>query len=138
MTPNQLAVLYLNSLQTGDLEGILDLFAPDGMVHSPLYGPMPAPDFYAQIFKDSKGVELTLHGVSSGKAVGGGQLVMIWFHFDWQFAGGQHVPFDVVDVLEVNAEGRIETLHIVYDTVNTRPALEQDTGRASYRMVDAA
>jgi hypothetical protein len=137
MTPNQLAVLYLGALEMADVEQILGLFAADGVVHSPLYGPTPAATYYPELFRDTSGSDLTLRGVSSGASVDGGGLVMIWFHYDWQFAGGERVRFDVVDVLELNAEGRIAHLHIVYDTVDTRPAMEQETGRASWRLAGA-
>jgi hypothetical protein len=137
MTPNQLAVLYMGALQMADLERILALFAPDGVVHSPLYGPTPAVDYYPELFRDTSRSDLTLRGVSSGVSVDGGGIVMIWFNYDWQFTSGQQVPFEVVDVLELNAEGRIAHLHIVYDTVDTRPAMEQETGRRSWRMAGA-
>jgi hypothetical protein len=137
MTPNQLAVLYLGALQMGDLEQIVALFAEDGMVHSPLYGPKAPTEFYEGVFRDTSDVELTLRGVSGGVSVGGGEIVMIWFRFDWTMAGGTNVPFEAVDVMELNSEGRIANLHIIYDTVNTRPALEQETGHRSWRLADA-
>jgi hypothetical protein len=37
-------------------------------------------------------------------------------------------------VLELNANGLISKLHIVYDTVETRTTFEQETGRVSWRM----
>jgi hypothetical protein len=46
---------------------------------------------------------------------------------------GCPAPFDVVDVLELAADGCIAALHIVHGTVDVRPAFEQETGRLSWR-----
>jgi hypothetical protein len=59
--------------------------------------------------------------------------VTFWFHFDWRLPSGRPAPFDVVDVAELDAQGRITSLHIVYDTVDVRPAFEEHTGATSWR-----
>jgi hypothetical protein len=46
---------------------------------------------------------------------------------------GRKAPFDVIDMLELTDDGRIASLHIVYDTAQVRPAFEQETGRRSWR-----
>jgi hypothetical protein len=133
MTPDELAEVYLTALGAARVEWVLELFEPDGVVCSPLYGPVLASDFYPALFADSSRSVLTLRGVTTGSSPDGTPLVNIWFHFDWRLRSGQPAPFDVVDVLELNADGLISKLHIVYDTVETRPAFEQETGRASWR-----
>jgi hypothetical protein len=42
MTAHALARNYLNAIERGDLAAILRLFHPEAIVHSPLYGPLPA------------------------------------------------------------------------------------------------
>ena len=42
-------------------------------------------------------------------------------------------PFDVVDVATLAPDGKIQELHIIYDTVDVRPAFEADVGRTSWR-----
>ncbi len=44
-------------------------------------------------------------------------------------ADGSPAPFTVVDVAELAPDGRIETLHIVYDTAEVRQTFE--AGRVS-------
>jgi hypothetical protein len=132
MTPQQLAEAYLSALGRADIPAMLSLFGDGALVHSPLYGPTPASDFYPALFGDTAQSRLTLRGVTQGGTPDGIPLVSIWFHFDWQLPSGQQAPFDVVDVLELAADERIAALHIVYDTARVRPLFEQEIGRSSW------
>ncbi len=106
---------YLAALEASDVDAVTALFAPDGVVVSPLYGTKPAREFYEALFADSESSRLTLLGTTSGTSVAGAELLTIWFHFDWTLRDGTAAPFDVVDVLELRG-GLITTLHILYDT----------------------
>ena len=132
MTPQQLAEAYLGALGDANLDAMLGLFSDGALVHSPLYGPTPASDFFPALFGDTAQSRLTLRGVAQGAATDGTSLVTIWFRFDWELAGGQQAPFEVIDVLELAADERIAALHIVYDTAAVRPIFEQDRGRLSW------
>jgi hypothetical protein len=133
MTPGQLADAYLAALETADEAGVLALFAGNAIVHSPLYGPVPAAEFYPALFRDTTRASLTLHGVTSGISPAGAPLVGLWFHFAWRLGDGRDAPFDVVDMLELGSDGLILSLHIIYDTVGVRPAFEASTGHPSWR-----
>ncbi|GGS49812.1 nuclear transport factor 2 family protein [Actinokineospora fastidiosa] len=129
----QFADAYLSALESRDLDGVLALFAEDGQVHSPLYGPRPAEQFYTQLFEDSYSSSLTLIGTMSGSAADGDPLVSLWFYYDWTLVDGTSAPFDVVDVFQFDEEGKAKRLYIVYDTVEVRAAFEASTGGESYR-----
>ena len=133
VTHQQLAEAYLGALGRADLPALLGLFSEGALVHSPLYGPTPATDFYPALFSETAESRLTLRGVTHGTMADGTALVSIWFHFDWRLPSGRKAPFDVVDVLELANDGRIAGLHIVYDTAEVRPTFEQETGRLSWR-----
>jgi ketosteroid isomerase-like protein len=133
VSPRELAEDYLSALGRADLDAMLALFTAEAVVHSPLYGPMPAGDFYAALLADTAGSKLTLHGVMDGAAVDGTPLVSIWFTFGWRLAGRTQVSFDVVDVLELADDGRIAALRIIYDASGARPVFEAQTGRRSWR-----
>jgi hypothetical protein len=133
VTPQQLADAYIGALGRADLTAMLGLFGDGALVHSPLYGTVLASDFFPVLFGDTAEARLTLRGVTQGATAGGTPLVSIWFRFDWLLPGGRQAPFDVVDVVELDADQRIAALHIVYDTVDVRPAFEQATGKASWR-----
>lgn len=128
MSSAELVSAYLAGLERADTDAVLDLFAPGAVVHSPLYGPTPATEFYPALFADTSRAQLTLLGVMEGRTEQGAALVSFWFHFDWRLPSGAAAPFDVVDVAELDEDGRIAALRLVYDTVTVRPAFERETG----------
>jgi ketosteroid isomerase-like protein len=132
-TADELVTTYLRSLADADAALAVSLFADDGVVHSPLYGPRPARDFYPELFADTSEAHLTLRSVMSGEDQAGQPTVSFWFHFDWRLPSGAAAPFDAVDVATLAADGRIKELHVIYDTVEVRPAFEAETGQPSWR-----
>jgi hypothetical protein len=130
---DNLVATYLRALTNADAELAVSLFTADGVVHSPLYGPRPAADFYPELFADTSEANLTLKAVMSGTDQTGATTVSFWFHFDWRLPSGASAPFDVVDVATLASDGKIKDLHVIYDTVDVRPAFEAETGRPSWR-----
>ncbi len=124
---------YLRAVENGDADAMLTLFADGAIVHSPLYGTLPADEFYPALFADTSSAALTLLGTMRGTSADGRALLSFLFHFDWVLPGGTAAPFDVVDVAELDDDGLISSLRIIYDTVDVRPAFEADTGKASSR-----
>ena len=124
---------YLRALGDADVEGMLALFADGAVVHSPLYGDLPATEFYPTLFADTASATLTLLGTMRGTSVEGKALLSFLFHFDWRLPGGTAAPFDVVDIAEIDDDGLIADIRIVYDTVKVRGAFEADTGKQSTR-----
>lgn len=127
---------YLRALAAGDAELAVSMFASDGLVRSPLYGSLPAAQFYALLFEDTGSAALTLRSVMRGVDADGYTVVSFWFHFDWRLPDGTPAPFDVVDVARLDNDGRVVELNIIYDTVDVRPAFEAATGRRSWRVED--
>jgi len=128
MNAAELVASYLAALEQADLDAVLKLFTPDAVVHSPLYGPLPAAQFYPALFADTGESHLTLKGTMEGRSEGNGRLLAFWFHFDWRLPSGRPAPFEVVDLAELDDDGRIGSLRIIYDTVEVRPAFEAETG----------
>jgi hypothetical protein len=128
-----LVVAYLRALTTADADLAVSLFTDDGLVHSPLYGPRSAADFYPALFADTSQANLTFKSVMWGEDQTGATTVSFWFHFDWRLPSGAAAPFDVVDVATLASDGKIRELHIFYDTVDVRPAFEADVGHSSWR-----
>lgn len=124
MTHEQLVDGYLHALADGSVERVLALFAPHGQVESPLYGTLPAAEFYPALFADTGQSRLTLRTTMEGR-LGDLPVISFWFDFDWTLASGEPAPFTVVDVAELDAAGLITTLHIVYDTAPIRAAFER-------------
>ena len=124
---------YLQAIRDADVDAMLGLFADGAIVQSPLYGTLPATEFYPTLFADTASAKLTLLGTMRGTSSDGRALLSFLFHFDWVLPGGTAAPFDVVDVAELDDDGLISSIRIIYDTVDVRPAFEADTGRRSVR-----
>jgi ketosteroid isomerase-like protein len=129
----ELVSTYLRALAERDAELAIGLFADDGVVHSPLYGPRAPGDFYPALFADTSEANLTLKSVMTGQDQSGRTVVSFWFHFGWLLPSGAAAPFDVVDVATIGPDGKIAELHIVYDTVDVRPVFETEVGHTSWR-----
>ena len=114
---------YLTALASADLEAVLALFAADGIVSSPLYGDLPAREFYPVLFADTAESVLALRQTLQ-HIDGARPTVAFWFDFAWTLADGTPAPFTAVDIAELDETGRITHLHIVYDTHPIRAAWE--------------
>lgn len=133
MNAHDLVATYLRALAIADVGLAVSLFTEDAMVHSPLYGPSAPAAFYPQLFADTSEANLELLATMQGRDQHGAEMISFFFHFDWRLPSGEAAPFDVVDVARLAPDGRIDRLHLVYDTVDVRPAFEAATGRRSWR-----
>ena len=133
MAGEGLVETYLRALSEADVPLVLSLFVDGAIVHSPLYGPLPATEFYPALFADTSEANLTLQSVMHGVDQDSRTTLSFWFHFDWRLSSGAAAPFDVVDVATLDPDGKITELRIIYDTVDVRPAFEADVGRTSWR-----
>jgi hypothetical protein len=115
---------YLAALETADTTRMLTLFADGAIVNSPLYGLMPAREFYPRLFQDTAQASLRLRSVLVGKTTEGRPTVAFWFDFHWTLSDGALAQFTVVDVAELDQDGRILTLQILYDTAPLRASFD--------------
>lgn len=118
-TAYQIGQDYLQALRDGDPSAILNLFAEDAQIISPLYGTQTAPDFYAELFADTRESKLTYLDTLYNQAQ---QTMGLLFQYEWQLANGQLVNFVVMDYLKLDQSGKITELHIIYDTQASRSA----------------
>ncbi len=75
MKAAEIVASYLAALERADLDGVLKLFTPDAVVHSPLHGQLPAAQFYPALFADTGAVPPDVEGHSAvfgltGEALG--------------------------------------------------------------------
>lgn len=119
---NTIAEQYIAYLQGGNLVALNGLFSPDGIVISPIYGTMHAATFYETLAKDTTESKLTIKGVFEEPSTGN---IALYFQYDWTLGHGRQVTFDVVDILTFNAQDKITSLKIIYDTVQARAWVEE-------------
>lgn len=113
---------YLRALEAGDYMALLELFADDAVVQSPLYGDQPAGEFYRTLFSDTDHSIITpLHFFTDVPA----RVGAAYFLYEWVLDSGRHTSFECVDLFEFDEKGKIKKLKIIYDTSRTRPAFEE-------------
>ncbi|MDF1695754.1 MAG: hypothetical protein P1U56_07990 [Saprospiraceae bacterium] len=111
------ALLYLKYLEENSIDALLNLFSTDAIVHSPLYGSMPAGDFYKTLANDTTSSQLTYQEIFENST---GQQLALYFNYKWTLVSGKVVVFDVVDIIKFNDQGKVIDLKIIYDTQHSR------------------
>lgn len=113
---------YLSALEKSDYENLISLFAPNAIVHSPLYGEVEANKFYTDLFKDTNKSVISLKDIFMSED---GSKGAVNFLYDWTLSDGSPVSFDCVDIFKFNSDGKIQELTIIYDTSQTRPKFDK-------------
>ena len=117
----EIGLQYLEYLESNNREALLKLFSADAIVHSPIYGSKPAEEFYETLGQDTSNSKLTFINSFENSAT---HSFALYFNYEWTLKNGKVVPFDVVDIIQCNAEGKINDLKIIYDTHLTRKEVE--------------
>lgn len=114
---------YLGGLESGNIENIVPLFSDDAIVHSPLYGDMPASDFFKSLVADTNRSDITLINIFS--SADKPDTCAAHFRYHWTLKDGTATSFECVDVFQLNELGKIKMLTIIYDTHKTRNLFER-------------
>jgi len=109
---------YFAALDSNDLDAMLQLFAAEAIVHSPMLGEVRAAEFFPKVFGASSATSITVFDVlvsaqGQPRAVG-------YFNYDWTLKDGTVIQFDAADVFDFDADGRIAKMTILYDTYPIR------------------
>ena len=112
---------YLRALEQADYAQLIRLFHPDANVFSPLYGKQSPQIFYRQLLEDTRQSKIEILDFYQGQHP---QNWGVNFLYHWTLENGTTTTFDCVDLFEFNGAGEIISLRIIYDTQNTRPALD--------------
>lgn len=117
MSIQHIGSTYLKYLEKGDVSKILSLFTKDALVVSPVYGTLPAKEFYRKLKEDTKESIIRLDGIFTEE---GGERIVMVFDYKWTLRNGEEVDFKVADILEFDPVQKIKKLLIIYDTVGSR------------------
>ena len=117
MNKNEIAKKYLEYLENGNIEKVIDLFSNKGIVESPIYGIKKADVFYRELNNDTSNSELLLKGIFEQND---SNNLALYFTYKWTLKNNEKVEFDVVDIIELDSENKITKLKIIYDTVISR------------------
>ena len=122
MTKREIANKYIEYLSIGDVEKIVNLFADNGKVSSPIYGEKPAGLFYKELLEDTINSALKFKGIFEEAD---SNRIALYFEYTWTVKSGKMVQFDVVDILDLDNENKIIKLKIIYDTVISRKLVDE-------------
>lgn len=114
---------YFKGLEMGDANLILEGFASNAMIHSPLYGDMPAKEFYGKLFADTRQSDIALLNIFEGKD--NNYTAAVHFKYHWISKDGTPTHFECVDVFKFDEDGKIVDMTIIYDTSKLRSAFDQ-------------
>jgi hypothetical protein len=117
MDKKEIAKIYLEYLERGNIEQLIALFDENGIVDSPIYGIKKADEFYRELNDDTSNSELHLKGIFEQNE---SNDLALYFSYKWTLKNKQKVEFDVVDIIEFDAHNKIKKLKIIYDTVLAR------------------
>lgn len=107
-----------------DIEGLIPLFAPHAMVNSPTLGKKEAPAFYRELFSKAKRFKVVIHDifVNPDKP----NRLAAYTNFSWETKQGEAMTFEgTVVIFELDPQGKIKFIHIIYDAQRARDALRK-------------
>ncbi|HNP22839.1 MAG TPA: hypothetical protein PKM63_15705 [Panacibacter sp.] len=114
---------YFKGLEMGDTVMILESFAVNAMIHSPLYGDVPAKEFYTKLFNDTRQSDIALLNIFEGRD--NNYTAAVHFKYHWILKDGTPTHFECVDIFKFDEERKIVDMTIIYDTSKLRSAFKQ-------------
>lgn len=117
ITKKEIANKYINYLENGEIENVINLFNQKGIVDSPLYGIKKANEFYHELSNDTIDSKLHILGIFEEK---NSSNIALYFSYKWTLKNNEKVEFDVVDIIEFDEDNKISKLKIIYDTMISR------------------
>ncbi len=114
---------FYRHFEKKDLEGLLPLLAPHAMVDSPTLGKKEALAFYRELFSKTKAFKVIIKDlfVNPDKP----HRVAAFTTFTWETMHGDKNSFETVVIFEMNPQGKIQHIHIIYDAQPAREALRK-------------
>ena len=122
MNKTEIAHEYLEHLENGNIEKLINLFNPNGIVDSPIYGITKAHQFFRELSNDTANSKLQLKGIFEQND---SNKFALYFNYIWTLKNSKIVEFDVVDIIELDSENKILKLKIIYDTVISRKIVNE-------------
>lgn len=105
---------YFRSLEKADLAGVLNLFSPDGIIYSPVYGIKEIEPFYRGLFEDTDASEIEVRAIMAN--LEDPLHFSARFSYNWKRKNKEAVIFEGVDLFTCTKEGKFKKLEIIYDT----------------------
>lgn len=115
---------FYHHFEKMDIEGLIPLFAPHAMIESPTLGKKEPRTFYRELFSKTKRFKINIKDifVNPDKP----HRAAAFLDFGWETKhGGDLMTFDGVVIFEMNPQGKIQHILIIYDAQAAREALRK-------------
>lgn len=112
---------FYREFESMNLKGVVAFFAPHAMVHSPVLGKKDPQAFYAELFSLTKAIKINLKDifVNPDKP----HRAAAYLTFTMETKKRESMSFDGVVIFELNAQGKIQSVEIIYDAERARKAM---------------
>jgi ketosteroid isomerase-like protein len=114
-------VEYLHHLENSDCDKLIQLFADDGIVNSPLYGEENATTFFPKLLAKTQSSTLSPHQIFHGER--DSSKAALHFTYEWTLTDGKVFNFECVDLFKLNEEHRITEMRILYDASEVKEVI---------------
>lgn len=105
---------YYERVDAGDVEGVLDWFADDGLYHRPGYPPLRGRDALAAFYGEERVIESGVHTLH--EIVVDGPAVAVRGRFEGTLKDGSTVAVGFADFVTYDRDGRAVERHTFFDT----------------------
>ncbi|HEY2811224.1 MAG TPA: nuclear transport factor 2 family protein [Rhabdochlamydiaceae bacterium] len=114
---------FYHHFEKKDLDGLIALFAPHARVESPTLGKMEAQPFYRELFSKTKHFKTTMKDIFINPD--NPHRAATFLSASWETKNGDVLAFESVVIFEMNDQGKIQMIHIIYDAQRAREALRK-------------
>ncbi len=114
---------FYQQFEKMDPEALFPLFAPNARVESPTLGKKEAQAFYRELFSKSRRFKVIIHDIFINPD--NPQRAAAFVKFGWETKQGDAMTFEGVIIFEMNPEGKILLVQIIYDAQLAREALRK-------------
>jgi hypothetical protein len=116
---------YQRALNTGQLEAVLNLFAPGATITTPLVGTLDAIEYHKRLFRHTK--ESITRTLNVFEGLKGSRSLAFYQHHTWILHSGKTIEFTGMDVFEFTPDNkRLTSIHIIYDSLPVRTSLSKE------------
>ncbi|MCA8878989.1 MAG: nuclear transport factor 2 family protein [Rhodobacteraceae bacterium] len=118
---------YAAALERGDLDALLACFTEDAVAHSPIFGTLPAAEFYARVLRITGGRRMSVRTVFAG--LSDPPRAAIHVRYTRRIEGRPAATIEGVDLFDLSPGlDRFAAVTIVYDTAPVRPDFDDPAG----------
>lgn len=111
---------FYHAFEQMDFESVMSHFAPNGKVHSPTLGNMEAGPFYKELFSKTTHIKITIKDLLLSAE---NSRVAAFVDCSWKTKSGDSLMFEGVVIFDLNSQGKIQLVRIIYDAQRARDAL---------------